>query len=56
MKLHELHIGEFCSGAVRDRVAIASRNLRICRVSKNLDAAASCQHRRVSDELSETNI
>src|SRR5689334_5816762 len=51
MELDELHVGELCARAMRDRETVAGRNLRIGGVSKDLTTATRRQHRRICDEL-----
>ena len=51
MKLHELHVGELGARAVRDRVAIAGRHLRIRGVPIDLAASSGREHRRIRDYL-----
>src|SRR5438128_669002 len=51
MELHELHVSEPYAGAMRNCIAVACGNLRICRVSINLTAATGRKYRRVGDDF-----
>src|SRR5688572_19085074 len=51
MELHELHVSEPGSAAVRNRVAVAGGDLWVRRVAIYLSAATRSQHGRVGDDL-----
>ena len=51
MELYELHVGEPHVCAMRDREAIAGRDLRIGRVLVHLATAAGGEHGRIGDDL-----
>src|SRR5687768_7483725 len=51
MELHELHVSEPGSAAVRNRVAVARRDLRVRSVAVHLSAATRSKHGRVGDDL-----
>jgi hypothetical protein len=51
MKLYELHVGELRTRAVRDRVSITGRDLRVCGIPVNLTTSAGGEHCRIRDYL-----
>ena len=51
VELHEFHVGQSCARTVRDRVAVAGRDLGVRGVPVELPAPAGREHRRVGDDL-----
>jgi hypothetical protein len=51
MKLHELHVSEPRAGAVRNRVTVAGRYLRVRGIAIHLAAATGREHGCIGDDL-----